>query len=375
LGSVFGDRDSLKVVVSDFLKTITFVKTGAFPPRKVVWFSLSITMKGGAIRFVSWRQRCTDLLVCRFSFLHFEEPTMKYFALVVAAVAVTPFFDNNQANAEDLFAATTGNNVVVVDSNAPTVVTRSGAITGLAATESIFGLDYRANGGGVFAIGSLGNVYTIDQNSFAATPVGTALSPALVGSSFAYDFNPAAAGGILSRIISDTDNNRVIDSTTGGYFGTADRTAAFYAAGDANEGANPNIQGIAYDTNVAGATSTQQFGIDADLGVLTTVANNAGTLETIGSLGAAGVGLTNELGFDISGASGDAFASLQTLGGVSQLFNIDLATGGASLVGVFGGGETIRDFTVVPSAIPEPSSVVLLGLVAPALLGRRRKAA
>jgi hypothetical protein len=297
---------------------------------------------------------------------------MRYFSFTMVAIVVSLACSNSETIAEDLFAATTGNNVVVVDTSAPTTVIRSGAITGLAASEAIFGLDYRANGGGVYAIGSLGNVYTIDQNSFAATQVGSTLSPALVGSSFAFDFNPSAAGGILSRIISDADNNRVIDSTTGGYFGTTDKTPVFYLAGDQNEGADPNIQGIAYDNNVSGSTATQQYGIDADLGILTTVANNAGTLETVGSLGAIGNGLTNELGFDISGATGTAFASLQTAGGPSQLHTIDLNTGAASLVGVLGGGETIRDFTIVPTAVPEPSSTILLGLFLPAFFGRRR---
>jgi hypothetical protein len=291
------------------------------------------------------------------------------FAVVAAAFSV------ERANAEDIFAATTGNNIVVVDSNSPFDVVRSGAITGLSASESILGLDYRANGGGVYAVGSLGNVYTIDQNSFAASQVGSTLSPALVGTSFAYDFNPVAAGGVLSRIISDTGNNRVIDSTTGGYFGEPDRTAVFYDAGDANEGTTPNIQGIAYDGNTAGSTATQQYGIDADLGVLTTVANNAGTLATIGSLGLAATALTDELAFDISGATGTAYASLQTLGGPSQLYTIDLSTGGASVVGILGGGEAIRDFTVVPTAVPEPSSLMVLGLAIPAFLRRRRRIA
>lgn len=293
--------------------------------------------------------------------------------LTLMAFAVSFTFAPSPSNAEDLFTVTDNNVINVVDSDLPTVVTRTGAISGLAATESIFGLDYRANGGGVFAVGSLGNVYTIDQNNFSATQVGSALTPALVGNSFAFDFNPSAAGGILSRIISDAGNNRVIDSTTGGYFGAADKTAVFYNMGDANEGVTPNIQGIAYDNNVLGSTATQQYGIDADLGILTTVANNAGTLETVGSLGLAGVGLTDELAFDISGDTGTAFASLQTLGGTSQLFTIDLATGAASLRGIIGGGATVRDFTVVPSAIPEPSTLGLLGMFAFGLAGRRRR--
>jgi hypothetical protein len=306
-----------------------------------------------------------------------EARPMRRSLFMLAAIAIAIPFSTSNVNAEDLFTVTDGNVVNVVDTSTPTVVTRTGSITGLAATESIFGLDYRANGGGIYAVGSLGNVYTIDQTSFAATqvPGSSALSPALAGSSFAFDFNPNAAGGILSRIISDTDNNRVIDSTTGGYFGPADRTPVFYADDDANEGVDPNIQGIAYDNNVLGATATQQFGIDADLGILTTVANNAGTLETIGSLGLGGTALTDELAFDISGSTGIGYASLQTVGGTSQLYTIDFGTGNASLVGVIGGGATVRDFTVIPSAVPEPSSLALVGIFLTGLVGRRRRIA
>ncbi len=277
------------------------------------------------------------------------------------------------ASAEILYTVSPNNDVTVVDTSAPAVVTNSGTISGLASGESVLGIDYRANGGGIYVVGSQSNLYTLDPNSFFATQVGLTLSPSLAGDSFAYDYNPNAAGGILARIISDTDNNRVIDSTTGGYFGSADKTAVFYAAGDANEGANPNIQGIAYDTNVFGATATQQYGIDAALGVLTTVANNAGTLETVGSLGAAGVGLSDELAFDISGATGTAFAALQT-GGVSSLYDIDLATGNATLLGPIGLGGTVRAMTIVPaSAIPEPSTFALLGMASLGLGIKRRK--
>lgn len=298
---------------------------------------------------------------------------MRHTLCLMAALAITISLSNTCVKAEELFTVTDGNDVNVVDTNAPTIVTRSGSISGLAATESILGVDYRANGGGIFALGSLGNVYTIDQNSYAATQVGSTLSPALAGSSFALDFNPNAAGGSLFRFISDTDNNRVIDSTTGGYFGAADKTPVFYAAGDANDGVDPNIQGIAYDNNVLGSTATQQYGIDADLGVLTTVANNAGTLETVGSLGLAGALLTDEVAFDISGTTGTAYASLQTVGGTSQLYEIDLTNGNATLSGVIGGAATVRDFTVIPSAVPEPSALTLLGLMMTGLVARRRR--
>ena len=151
-----------------------------------------------------------------------------------------------------------------------------------------------------------------------------------------------------------------------------EKTPVFYPAGDANFGENPNIAALGYDNNVPGSTGTQQYGIDATLGILTTVANNAGTLETIGSLGV--LPLTNELGLDISGASGIAYANLQ-FGPNSQLATIDLSTGAATIVGTIASGDLIRDITVVPPtpAIPEPGSIALLSLAGLTCLGRRRR--
>ena len=145
----------------------------------------------------------------------------------------------------------------------------------------------------------------------------------------------------------------------------------FYADGDPNDGVNPNIAGIAYTNNVADSDSTQQFGIDASLGILTTVANNAGTLNTVGSLFDTDQPITNELGFDISGATEIAYASIQ-IGPNSGLYTIDLATGDATFQGIITSGDIIRDITVVP--IPEPTTALIAGLGSLFLLRRRPNA-
>ena len=312
-------------------------------------------------------------------------------AALFAVAAVTTAFES-QSSAEDLFTVGgTGNSYEIVDSSNPTVVTQSGTISGIAAGESILGLDFRANGGNIWAITDANLIYEIDTVNFAATSVGPVLNPTLTsaGTSFGFDFNPNAAGGVLFRTIAgDTQNNRVGDTRTSDYLfvdaptNDADRTPVFYAAGDANEGATPNIQGIAYNNNIEGATTTQQFGIDALNGAVVTVANNAGTLETVGDLALTGL-ISDELAFDISGDTGVGFASISLGGGPSQLYTIDLTEGSATfgnatLVaggGAIGSGSTVRDFTVIPAAVPEPSSAAVLMMGLGAFCFRRKRSA
>ena len=274
-----------------------------------------------------------------------------------------------QASAEQVFGLTTQNWITVFDSEMPSIATGGGAVTGLENNDVLVAMDYQPASGNVLLLGSQSNVYRLNSTSgsdFSATLLNT-LDPTLVGTSMAFDFNPAFMSGAFARIITDTNDNRVIGGADGQYLSPVEKTDVFFAAGDPNEGVDPNIAGIAYDNSIPGATSTQQYGIDATLGVLTTVANNAGTLETIGSLGLSG-NITNELGFDISGTSGMALASIQT-GPNSQLYSVDLGTGMATALGQIGSGDLIRDITAVP--IPEPSSFVLLLMGGLSLLRRR----
>ena len=236
-------------------------------------------------------------------------------------------------------------------------------VTGIASGEQLLGLDYRPPTGDLYAIGSLQNVYTIARNG-AATQVGGFESP-VPGAHFGFDFNPAFMSGTFARIISDTDDNRVISGVDGSYLAPIEKTDLFYAAGDVNEGIDPTINHIAYTNSVFGATSTQQYGIDTNLDVLTTVANNAGTLVTIGSLGidAGAVG-----GFDINGATGEAIFAFQD-GANSSLYSIDLTTGAATSLGVLTG--EIIGLTAVPEPSAFPAFLGLLGLAFVALKRRR----
>jgi hypothetical protein len=150
-------------------------------------------------------------------------------------------------------------------------------------------------------------------------------------------------------------------------------TALSYAAGDSNAGATPRIVGSAYTNNFAGASTTTLYGIDSNLDIVA-IQNppNNGTLNTVGPLG---VNASDLAGFDISGLTGTAFASIVApAGALASLFTINLATGAASLVGTVGASGALVDIAAV-TAVPEPSVALTttLGLAVIAFAMRRRR--
>ncbi|MEQ1644326.1 MAG: DUF4394 domain-containing protein, partial [Pyrinomonadaceae bacterium] len=115
---------------------------------------------------------------------------------------------------------------------------------------------------------------------------------------------------------------------------------------------SPNIVHVAYSNSQAGATLTTLYGIDAGRdtlvrigGVDGTPSPNTGQVNTIGPLG---VNATSFGGFDIQPFTNIAYAALR-VGGIQQLYSINLATGAATLVGNIGDGNNVIDgFTIAP---------------------------
>ena len=276
-----------------------------------------------------------------------------------------------QARAALIYGVSTDNTLFSFDSAAPGTLLSGLPISGLSANgESIRGIDFRPATGQLYAIGSFGQLYTLNTGTAALTPVGGGVGT-IQGTAFGFDFNPTID---RIRLTSNTDDNYVINPITGALQATA--TDLFYPAGDPNAGVDPNVVGSAYTNSVLGVVpgSSQLYAIDSGIDVLATQANNAGTLGTVGPL--LTVNTSSLVGFDIfSPAEGNntAFASLTPAGGsVSNLYTVNLATGTAVLVGQIDGGLLVTDIAVVP--VPEPVGLGLLGLGAAALLGRRRRA-
>jgi MYXO-CTERM domain-containing protein len=285
-----------------------------------------------------------------------------------AAVSVGAVVCVDSAHAALIYGVTPDNTLFSFDSATPGTINNGFPISGFtAAGENIRGIDFRPATGQLYALGSFGQLYTVNLATAALTPVGAATP--INGTAFGFDFNPTID---RIRVVSNTNKNYVYHPVTGVQTAATD---LFYGLGDPNVGVDPNVVGSAYTNSVLGTVpaSSQLYGIDSGIDILATQANSAGTLGTVGPL--LTVNTSALVGFDIfSPAEGNntAFASLTPTGGsVSNLYTINLATGAAILVGQIDGGIFVNDIAVQP--VPEPAAVGVLGLAAFALLGRRRE--
>ena len=239
---------------------------------------------------------------------------------------------------EDIFAVTTGNTLLRFDSNSPGTVISSNPITGLQAGENILGIDFRPANGLLYGLGSTSRLYRINTVNGAATQVGAGqFSTLLNGTDFGFDFNPTVD---RIRVVSDSEQNLRLNPNDG-----------TLTAVDTPLNPPGNVVAAAYTNNFAGATGTTLYDIDSNSDLLL-IQNppNTGTLSAVGPLN---VNTTGLAGFDIS-RSGMAFASLTLPAATtSNLYTINLSTGGATLIGGIGGSVTIRDI-----AVSDPTEVV-----------------
>src|ERR1051325_569446 len=241
------------------------------------------------------------------------------------------------------------NDVVGFDSSNPGQIQFDHPIIGLASSESIRGIDFW--NGTVYALGSAGNLYTLDYNTGQATRVGTGLGVVLNGASYGVENDTTGF-----HIVSELGQNL-----------NANRTTGLATPGPAVNPSGTFLSALAYRSS----TGTM-FGIDSSANSLGTFNPATGTYSTIGLLG---FDVARNNGFDISSGTGVAYlASGATSSDVqANLYTVNLTTGLATLVGLIGqvGDNTLlRGLTVVPE--PGTGALLLGGFGLLALKLRRR---
>ncbi|MCW2779110.1 MAG: hypothetical protein JWN17_2835 [Frankiales bacterium] len=237
-----------------------------------------------------------------------------------------------------VYGLTATDALVSFRAQAPGTVSTPIPITGVNGAD-VVGIDVRPATGQLYALTksatNAGTLYVVNPATGAATQVA-AVSTALSGTRFGVDFNPTVD---RLRIVSDSEQNLRVNPDTGA--ATTD-TAVSYAAGDPGAGTTPDVAGAGYTSNVQGAASTTLYDIDIARGTLVRQdPPNAGTLNTIGSLGQLGI---TDAGLDISATTGTAYAALSA-GTATALYTVSLTTGAAQQVGTFG-GQAVQDITV-----------------------------
>ena len=203
-----------------------------------------------------------------------------------------------------VYGITASNNLITFDSGNPGVVRTIVGITGLPATQTLVGTDFRPNTGQLFGLGydaaatgttANSQLYTIDLATGAATAVGTAQRLELGGATeqIAFDFNPTVD---RIRVEGTADTNYRLNPVTGGIAATD--LNLNYAAVDPGAGLNPNVGTGAYGNSFVGSTTTGLYTVDHALGFFSFQnPPNDGTLVNSRVLtGVNGVGVSGAIG-------------------------------------------------------------------------------
>ena len=250
---------------------------------------------------------------------------------------------------EMVYAVTDAGELIKFNAGQPRRILERKPVTGLAAGDSLVGIDFRVARGVLYALSARGQLYTLATSTGQLQPVGATPVPMAGGVRYGFDFNPVAD---RIRLVADNGANLRLHPDTGALAAT-DGTLA-YAPRDASFGKAPQIAGAAYTYNKTNDKLTTNYAIDRALGMLVTqgskegaepvVSPNTGQLYTVGALG---TGPVDNVSFDIADVGNTALAAL-TQGGRTRLHLIDLANGRATLLGSLGDGRAVWGLAIEP---------------------------
>jgi len=243
---------------------------------------------------------------------------------------------------KETVVAVLGNGELVrLNAGDPARPTHRVALKGLAAGETLVGIDFRVSHGVLYALSSSGRLLKVDVASGRLDPVGSQ-PVALQGRRFGIDFNPTVD---RVRVVSDSGQNLRLHPETG----------AVVAVDPALNGASASgVSAAAYTYNKQDAKLTTNYAIDARQGLLVrqgslegaqpAVSPNTGRIEVVGALGS---GPVDDVSFDIADVDNTALAAL-TQHGRTRLVQIDLASGRAQTLGTLAKGVAVWGIAIEP---------------------------
>jgi hypothetical protein len=251
------------------------------------------------------------------------------------------------ARVGDTIVVTEANQVASFNRATPGTQLGMRNVFGLQPGETLAGIDFRPANGLLYALGSRGNLYTLDASTGRAT-FRAALKAAagddnpfttLLGTQFGVDFNPVAD---RLRVVSNTGQNLRIDVETGDTITDGNLTRV----NEVGVAVPPTATAAAYTNSFRGATATTLYVLDLTL-ALRSVVNppNNGNLTSDATLGVVGSGVN---GFDLESRTTTGYAAIRS-GTVLSLYRVDLsaATNAATLLGGIAGVETISGLALV----------------------------
>ncbi|MGJ8597354.1 DUF4394 domain-containing protein [Sulfitobacter sp.] len=268
----------------------------------------------------------------------------------ISALLAAPVFADGHANTMGYALSADGGTLMVMDSIAAPADART-----LDLSTPVRSIAWRPVTGDLVGFAD-GRIVTINTASGETMDQGaTFMEDAMIADDavVAFDFNNKIDA---VRAVSSAGDNLVYFPTN---FGDDKANSVrrfsnlFYAEGDTSEGADPLIFANAYTNAISGvkAGDTFQYALDARANALVSLANNAGTLETIGlvTVDGAPADILPVGGFDIVSAkegTDAAYAVLQIDGqDTAGLYAIDLMSGAATLLSDLGTAD-ISSFAV-----------------------------
>ncbi len=206
----------------------------------------------------------------------------------VAVVDITVMQDTMvkvMARSQTILGLTNANELVMFDAANPAMHSAPMAITGVASSQDIVGMDVRPLTGEVYLLGynmsmNQAQLYKLDTASKMAMTVGSSINLMLNGK-VGFDFNPTVD---RIRVITSGGQNYRLHPITGALVATDGML--MYNTTDVNAGAMPRVASGAYTNSYPGATTTALYNFDDSLNVIT-LQNppNNGVQNTIGKTG------------------------------------------------------------------------------------------